>query len=329
MGHKNKNATAPHWMWCAAGQADSVGSTPHARRKRAMQHTGTTVRGRPGNKARDTRPTRRASMSDQTDPGPARSNVAAFGSGAIIGTLGGLIGLGGAEFRLPLLISLFGFRGLESVILNKATSLVVVATALPFRARTIPFAEVGAHWPIIVNLLAGSLIGAWIGAEWATRLKSETLYRAIAALLVVIAGVLLFAHDAVSGTPPLAGWEQIAAGVGAGLIIGVVAALLGVAGGEFLIPTLVLLFGADIKLAGSLSLAVSLPTMLVGFTRYSRDQSFSVLRHNRTFMLAMAAGSIVGTFVGGLLLGLVPNNVLLPLLAALLVLSAVKVWRDK
>jgi uncharacterized membrane protein YfcA len=39
-----------------------------------------------------------------------------------------------------------------------------------------------------------------------------------------------------------------------------------------LIPTLVLLFGVDIKLAGSLSLAVSLPTMIVGFTRYSRDR---------------------------------------------------------
>jgi uncharacterized membrane protein YfcA len=32
--------------------------------------------------------------------------VAAFSAGAGIGTLGGLIGLGGAEFRLPLLIGL-------------------------------------------------------------------------------------------------------------------------------------------------------------------------------------------------------------------------------
>ena len=52
---------------------------------------------------------------------------------------------------------------------------------------------------------------------------------------------------------------------------------MGVAGGELLIPTLMLLFGADIKLAGSLSLAVSLPTMLVGFARYSRDRSFAVI----------------------------------------------------
>jgi uncharacterized protein len=271
-------------------------------------------------------------MSDHTQP-PApsgrRSNVAAFGSGAVIGTLGGLIGLGGAEFRLPLLISLFHFRGLEAVILNKAISLVVVATALPFRARTIPFTEIAAQWPVIANLLAGSLVGAWVGAEWATRLKSETLYRVIAVLLVIIAGVLLFAHDTVAGSPLFSGWSQIAAGIVAGFIIGVVASLLGVAGGEFLIPTLVLLFGADIKLAGSLSLAVSLPTMLVGFIRYSRDQSFSVLRCNRPFFLVIALGSIFGTFIGGRLLGLVPNGVLLPLLAVLLLLSSVKVWRQK
>src|SRR5712672_4055372 len=131
-----------------------------------------------------------------------RSNTAAFGTGAAIGTLGGLIGLGGAEFRLPLLIRLFRFRGLEAVILNKATSLVVVASALPFRAATISFAEIGAQWPIIVNLLAGSLLGAYAGAEWATRLKSEMLYKVIAMLLVVIAGVLLFAYGTDTATAP-------------------------------------------------------------------------------------------------------------------------------
>jgi hypothetical protein len=41
-----------------------------------------------------------------------------------------------------------------------------------------------------------------------------------------------------------------------------------------MIPTLFLLFGVDIELAGSLSLAISLPTMVVGFARYGRDRSF-------------------------------------------------------
>ena len=44
---------------------------------------------------------------------PVRRSSSAFASGAIIETLGGLIGLGGAEFRLPLLISLFRFQALE------------------------------------------------------------------------------------------------------------------------------------------------------------------------------------------------------------------------
>jgi uncharacterized membrane protein YfcA len=261
--------------------------------------------------------------------GVRRSKPAAFASGMLIGTLGGLIGLGGAEFRLPLLIGLFHFHGLEAVILNKATSLVVVGTALPFRTSSVPLAEVGAHWPVIVNLLGGSLVGAWIGAEWATRLASATLYRVIAVLLVVIAAMLLFTHDASVRAPPITGWMQLVVGIAAGLAIGVVASLLGVAGGEFLIPTLVLLFGADIKLAGSLSLVVSLPTMLVGFTRYSRDQSFSVLRKNWLFVVVMAVGSIAGTFIGGRMLGLVPSAILLPLLAALLLISAVKVWRHE
>ena len=88
-----------------------------------------------------------------------------------------------------------------------------------------------------------------------------------------------------------------------------------------------LIFGTDVKLAGSLSLAVSLPTMIVAFARYSRDCSFSVLGTNRSFVLTMAVGSIVGTFIGGRLLGLVPASVLLPLLAVILLVSAVKVWR--
>lgn len=258
---------------------------------------------------------------------PPRSRPLAFISGAIIGTLGGLIGLGGAEFRLPLLIGLFRFAALEAVILNKAVSLVVVATALPFRAGTVPFAEVAAHWPAVANLLAGSLAGAWFGAGWAMRMTSEALRRIIAALLTVIAAVLVFGHHPDAAAPLLTGAAQIAAGFLAGWLIGVVASLLGVAGGELLIPTLVLLFGADIKLAGSLSLAVSLPTMIAGFARYSRDQSFAVIGRNRAFLLVMAAGSICGTFIGGQLLGFVPDAVLLPALAAILVLSAAKLLR--
>lgn len=77
-------------------------------------------------------------------------------AGAGVGVLGGLIGLGGAEFRLPLLISMFGFAALSAVILNKAMSLIVVLTALPARLAAIPYEELSPHWNVVVNLLAGS-----------------------------------------------------------------------------------------------------------------------------------------------------------------------------
>jgi uncharacterized membrane protein YfcA len=259
-----------------------------------------------------------------------RGSVGAFAGGIGIGALGGLIGLGGAEFRLPLLIGAFRFGALEAVIVNKAMSLIVVASALPFRTGTISFATIGSHWMIVANLLAGSVLGAWLGASWATRLKSETLFRVLALLLVAMAAVLVLGHGSDGGRAPLlSGALQVVTGVAAGFAIGVVASLMGVAGGELLIPTLILLFGADVKVAGSLSLAVSLPTMLVGFARYSRDSTFAVLGRNLRFVSVMALGSIVGSFIGATLLGVIDSTYLLPLLAAVLLISSVKVWRHK
>ncbi|MFJ8159465.1 sulfite exporter TauE/SafE family protein [Streptomyces sp. NPDC096136] len=258
---------------------------------------------------------------------PKRSAPAAFGAGAAIGVLGGMIGLGGAEFRLPLLIGLFGFAALSAVILNKAMSLVVVLVALPARLATVPAAEVAARWPVAVNLLAGSLFGAWAGASWAVRMRSTTLYKVLAALMLLMAAALVVTHTTTLDTLTLPPWAQIPAGVAAGFGIGVVAAIMGVAGGELLIPTIVLLFGQDIKAAGSLSLLVSLPTMLVAFARYSRDGSFAVLNTNLGFTAVMAAGSVAGAVLGGLLLGVFPELVLIPALAVILLVSAAKLAR--
>jgi uncharacterized membrane protein YfcA len=253
----------------------------------------------------------------------------AFTAGAAVGVLGGMIGLGGAEFRLPLLIGLFGFAALQAVVLNKAMSLVVVLTALPARLVAVPFPELAAHWSVVVNLLAGSLVGAWLGASWATRMRSATLHRVLAVLLVVMAVGLAATHLGTVGTMEASGAVIWIAGMAAGLLIGVVAAVMGVAGGELLIPTIVLLYGVGLKTAGSLSLLVSLPTMLVALARYSRDQSFGVLRANGRVVVAMTLGSVIGTVLGGLLLGVVPEVVLLPVLVLLLLLSAVKVWRHR
>ena len=75
------------------------------------------------------------------------------------GVLGGLIGLGGAEFRLPLLIGVFGLAALQAVILNKAMSLIMVVTALPSRLLALPGSEVAVRRSVVLNLLGGNLLG--------------------------------------------------------------------------------------------------------------------------------------------------------------------------
>lgn len=248
--------------------------------------------------------------------------------GGLVGVLGGLVGLGGAEFRLPLLIGVFHFAALPAVLLNKATSLVVVTAALPARAGAVPFSDLLAHHDVVLILWSGSLVGAWLGAGWATRLRSRALQRILAVLLLGLSVVLVLGHGVHGGgEAALAGPALIAVGALCGLLIGVVASLLGVAGGELLIPTIVLLFGIEPALAGSLSLAVSLPTLVMGLVRYSRDASFQVLRRERRFLLPLIAGSILGVVLGGLALGYIDQSILLPLLALILAVSAVKVWR--
>ena len=275
-----------------------------------------------------------AATGDGTGPETVVEHVAtrrpswlAFVVGAAVGLLGGLVGLGGAEFLLPLLIGLFAFVALQAVILNKAMSLVVVLVALPSRLAAVPLDTVLSHWFVAVSLLLGSLPGAWVGASWATRMRVATLYRILGLLLLGIAAVFAVHHLGALPQLALPTAAQAAAGVLAGFGIGVVAAVMGVAGGELLIPTITLLYAVDVKVAGSLSLLVSLPTRVVAFSRYSRDQAFGVLRQHAGFVVAMAAGSVAGSVAGGLLLGAVPAAVLVPLVIALLLLSAVKMWR--
>ena len=99
-----------------------------------------------------------------------------------------------------------------------------------------------------------------ITANQASRMQAHWLNRCILLLLLALGLGMLLGHELttqashalVTLTPGL-----MLAGLVAGLGIGLVAAFLGVAGGELIIPTLVLLFGVDVKLAGSLSLCIS------------------------------------------------------------------------
>jgi uncharacterized protein len=47
------------------------------------------------------------------------------------------------------MIAVFWFGALRAAILNNAMSLVVVTSALPFRASMVPLSAIAADWPIV------------------------------------------------------------------------------------------------------------------------------------------------------------------------------------
>ena len=249
-----------------------------------------------------------------------------FVAGAAVGLLGGLIGLGGAEFRLPLLVALFGYVTRDAIGLNVALSLVTVAFSLAFRVAGGGGAPLLEHASTVLTLAAATIAGASIGVAIGRRLSAAALTWVVAALLLALAAVMVsHALDPAGGLrlslPPLA---QLLAALAAGVAIGIVASLLGVAGGELLIPTLVLLYTVDTKIAGTLSLAISLPTLLVSLSRWRKARGgWSLWTGNARLLAWMGAGSIVGAALGARALGWIDVRVLSVLLAALLVYSAV------
>ena len=118
----------------------------------------------------------------------------------------------------------------------------------------------------------------------------------------------------------------VLAGVLCGLGSGLVSSLLGVVGGEVIIPTLVLAYGADTKAAGTASLLVSLPTVAVGVSRYARRGSFDRQSFAAT-VTPMGAGSVVGAAIRGILVGSVAAAILKILLGIVLIASAIRMFR--
>ncbi|MEZ0322987.1 MAG: sulfite exporter TauE/SafE family protein [Hydrogenothermaceae bacterium] len=251
-----------------------------------------------------------------------------FSVGFSTGILGGLVGLGGAEFRLPLLLKFFNFNTLEAIILNKFMSLITVSFSIVFRSQALNLSNITSNIQIIITFLSGSLIGAWFAADWATKVKHSLLNKVIAFLMTLIAIVMLLRAYIESFYLGIDGFMLILITVVVGFFIGIVSAILGVAGGELYIPSITLLYNTNIKLSGTLSLLISFPTMLAAFARYSKDNSFVVIRNNKSLSLWMVGGTFLGSFVGGyLLLSLLPEKLIIYILVLLLFISAYKIWK--
>jgi uncharacterized membrane protein YfcA len=260
-----------------------------------------------------------------------RTITIALGCALLIGGVGGLIGLGGGEFRLPLLVGLIGFTARSAVPMNQILSLITLITALLMRWHTGALVGVGAFAPAVIALGLGGMTAAWFAARLLARVSDHRLEVSIAVLLMAIGLLLIgerFLPAGLSALVPAEPGSQIVAGIVLGLCIGTASTFLGVAGGELLIPTLIFVFGADIHTAGSAVLFVSIPTVCIGLFRYGR---MGLLPGRSTLLrigTPMGIESLVGAAAGGAFAGSTSAELLKLLLGLILVAAALKAfWR--
>jgi uncharacterized membrane protein YfcA len=266
------------------------------------------------------------SVGDDTGRRPRRGAVEAALWGVPVGLLGGLIGLGGGEFRIPVLLRRFGLSPGALVPLNSVISLVTLAASLAFRAGSLSLAPLAPHLSDLAALAVGGLAAGLSGAGLVARLSDERLHRAILVLLVCL-GLLLVAEGTVGlgwrlDLLPGPGPARLAAGAALGGAIGLVATLLGVAGGELLIPTLVLIHGLDVKAAGSASLALSLVVVGAALLRYARLGRLPARPIVARIGVPMGAGSVAGASIGALLAAAAPSDLLKLFLGFVLLAAA-------
>ncbi|HMF25459.1 MAG TPA: TSUP family transporter, partial [Pseudolabrys sp.] len=149
----------------------------------------------------------------------------AFGWSVPIGGLAGLVGLGGGEFRLPVLMYVVGYPARAAVPLNLAVSLVTLTFALVVRSRAVSVAALVPYLNEVAGLAVGGVASASFGARFVSAIKSEHLIKTIATLLAALGVLILFEvvypFQYVQVIPAGAAFH-VGAGVALGILIGLV-----------------------------------------------------------------------------------------------------------
>jgi uncharacterized membrane protein YfcA len=185
---------------------------------------------------------------------------------------------------------------------------------------------------LMLAIIVGSTTGAYYGIGISTKI-SDVLFKKVLLALLLIMGLLLISESFITfGSMGITFnnlYIMLFVAVICGILIGIVSSLLGVAGGEVIIPILILIFGIDVKLAGTMSLIISLPTMVVGITRHTRNKMYSVKSELSSLVVPMGIASIIGASIGAFLVIYAPSELLKIILGALLIFTSIKLFTEK
>lgn len=199
---------------------------------------------------------------------PARARlVRAVVVGVVAGFLSGLFGVGGGILIVPALVMVMA---LDQRLAHGTSLAAVLPIAL---SSTLGYAIGGkVDWPVAALIAAGAVAGAVIGTH-ALRVLPQTALAVCFAVLLALTAVRLLADQADAG-----GRGDVTVGGAVALVVlgvasGGLAGLLGVGGGIIMVPVMVVLFRIPPAVAKGTSLAVIVPTSMIGTWRNRRNDN--------------------------------------------------------
>jgi uncharacterized membrane protein YfcA len=210
-------------------------------------------------------------------------------SACVVFVFSGLLamaGLGAAFLFVPL----FYYLGVPlaeatptALLLNVVSMLF--ATINYWRGRLI-------NWRVGLPVLVAAVILSPLGARL-TQYVNKTVLLALFAAFLVFAGSMMLFYKAKKREQPLSRAVEVGAGAGVGTVAGFLGGLLGVGGGNFILPVLNWL-GLDTKVAAGTTALVVVFSSFSGFLGHATMGNLDPLFIGVTAVMA-AAGSLVGS----------------------------------
>jgi hypothetical protein len=208
--------------------------------------------------------------------------------GLAAGFVGGLAGVGGGVIMIPLMVSVLGVTQHQA----HGTSLVsLVFTGI---AGAITYSSRGAvDVAAAVSLAIPAVATARFGARYAHALPEWQLKRAFGVFLMVVVLLLLLKPYLIGFSEPLRGMTKIAVLLAAGGATGFLAGMMGIGGGNVMVPAMVLIAGFPQVLAQGSSLLAMVPAGAAG--AHEHWQLGNVVRR---LVPGLVPGILLGTWFG-------------------------------
>lgn len=211
----------------------------------------------------------------------------AIGAGA--GLLSGLFGIGGGIIIVPALLTVLSMERR----LAHGTSL---AATVPVALASLATYSFGGNvdWPVAGCFAAGAIVGAVVGTHLLQIIPKKPL-TIIFIVVILLTAIRLISTSETLGRADLTVVAAIALAA-IGFVTGTLSGLLGIGGGVVMVPVMVVFFSMPPVLAKGTSVAVIVPSAIVGTLR-NRSHDNVALRVGAAIGVAGVFSAVIGSLI--------------------------------